>query len=152
MKKVRVQSYQHIQRQIRNKKIESKNTPKKESSPTKHFKESSFLLVSDPLEDLNFQFFGLGFFQQIFMKKVKSAEHIQQQIRLKKTDSKNTPKKVRKRWPSSPPLFRVKERSFLPSQNEGSREASSNPPVFGSGRSSRPAEGRGPRGTLYGVS
>ena len=48
--------------------------PKKESSPTKHFTESSFLLVSDPLEDLNFRFFGLSFFQQIFMKKVTSPE------------------------------------------------------------------------------
>ena len=45
-----------------------------------------------------------------------------------------------------------KERSFLPAQNEGSREASSNPPVFGRGRSSRPAEGRGPRGTGSGES
>ena len=97
MKKVRVQSYQHIQRQIRKKKIESKNTPKKlESSPTKHFTESSFLLFSDPLEDLNFRFFGLSFFQQIFMKKVRvqSYQHIQRQIRKKKIESKNTPKKL----------------------------------------------------------
>ena len=63
MKKVRVQSYQHIQQQICLKKIDSKNTPKKlQSIPTKHLTESSFLLVSDPLEDLNFRFFGLSFF------------------------------------------------------------------------------------------
>ena len=75
MKKVGVQSYQHIQRQIRKKKIESKNTPKKlRVQATKHFTESSFLLVSDFLEDLNFRFFGLSFFQQIFMKKVTSPE------------------------------------------------------------------------------
>ena len=73
MKKVRVQSHQHIQRQIRKEKIESKNTPKKSPAP-QNTTESSFLLVSDPLEDLNFRFFGLSFFQQIFMKKVKSPE------------------------------------------------------------------------------
>ena len=38
---------------------ESPKTPPKklETSPTKHFTESSFLLVSDPLEDLNFRFY-----------------------------------------------------------------------------------------------
>ena len=93
------------------KKIESKNTPKKlESSPTKHFTESSFLPVSDPLEDLNFRFFGLSFFQQIFMKKVRvqSYQHIQRQIRLKKTESKNTPKKL-----ESSPTTHFTESSFL---------------------------------------
>ena len=96
MKKVRVQSYQHIQRQIRKKVIESKNKPKKlESSPTKHFTESSFLLVSDPLEDLNFRFFGLSFFPTNFHEKtVRSYQHIQRQICKKKIESKNTPKKV----------------------------------------------------------
>ena len=29
----------------------------RQSSPTKHFTESGFLLVSDPLEDLNFRFY-----------------------------------------------------------------------------------------------
>ena len=50
------------------------------------------------------------------MKKV-SPQHIQQQIRLKKTESKNTPKKVRKRCKgegrrgaSSPPKMRGAER------------------------------------------
>ena len=151
MKKVRVQSYQHIQLQIRKKKIESKNTPKKlESSPTKHFTESSFLLVSDPLEDLNFRFFGLCFFQQIFMKKLESRAYSAADS-PEKDRVQNTPKKVRKRWPPQLPYSGVKERSSLPSQNEG-REASSNPQVFGSGRSSRPAEGRGPRGTGSGES
>ena len=90
MKKVRVQSYQHIQRQIRKKKIESKNTPKKlRVQPTEHFTESSFLLVSDPLEDLNFRFFGLSFFQQIFMKKVTSPE-------LAAYSAADSPEKVQK--------------------------------------------------------
>ena len=113
MKKVSVQSYQHIQQQICKKNIESKNTPKKvESSPTKHLTESSFLLVSDILEDLNFRFFGLSFFQQIFMKKAYSAADSREKDRVQKH-----PKKVRKRWPCSPPVSGGKVRSFLYSQN-----------------------------------
>ena len=135
MKKVRVRSYQHIQRQIRKKRIESKNTPKKvESSRTKHFTESSFLLVSDPLEDLNFRFFGLSFFPTNFHeKRVQSYQHIQHHIRKKKIESKNTPKKLESRTTKH-----FTESSILL--------------VFGSGRNSRQAEGRGPRGRRSGES
>ena len=103
LKKVRVQSWQHIhiQQQIR------QTPPKKlESSPTTHVTETSFLHVLDPPDHFgtiyifdDFFTFGLGFFQQIFPKKVRVQSwqhiHIQQQIRQKKLESKNTPKKVR---------------------------------------------------------
>ena len=104
-KKGRVQSWQHIhiQQQIRQKKLESKNTPKK---VTTHVTETGFLHVLDPPDHFgtiyifdDFFTFGLSFFQQIFPKKgrVQSWQHIhiQQQIRQKKLESKNTPKKVR---------------------------------------------------------
>ena len=105
LKKVRVQSWQHIhiQQQIRQKKLESKNTPKK---VTTHVTETRFLHVLDPPDHFgtiyifdDFFTFGLSFFQQIFPKKVRVQSwqhiHIQQQIRQKKLESKNTPKKVR---------------------------------------------------------
>ena len=108
-KKVRVQSWQHIhiQQQIRKKKLESKITPKKlESSPTTHVTETRFLHVLDPPDhivpstfSMIFSPLDLVFFQQIFPKKVRVQSwqhiHIQQQIRKKKLESKNTPKKVR---------------------------------------------------------
>ena len=122
LKKVRVQSWQHIhiQQQIRQKKLESKNTPKKlESSPTTHVTETSFLHVLDPPDHFgtiynfdDFFTFGLSFFQQIFPKKVRVQSwqhiHIQQQIRQKKLESKNTPKKL-----ESSPTTHVTETSFL---------------------------------------
>ena len=100
------------------KKLESKNTPKKviESSPTTHVTETRFLHVLDPPDHFgtiyifdDFFTFGLSFFstkfpeksffQQNFLKKVRVQSwqhiHIQQQIRQKKLESKNTPKKVR---------------------------------------------------------
>ena len=90
------------------KKVESKNTPKrvKESSPTTHVTETRFLHVLDPPDHFgtiyifdDFFTFGLSFFQQIFPKKVRVQSwqhiHIQQQIRQKKLESKNIPKKVR---------------------------------------------------------
>ena len=108
LKKVRVQSWQHIhiQQQIRQKKS-PKTPPKKlESSPTTHVTETRFLHVLDPPDHFgtiyifdDFFTFGLSFFQQIFPKKVRVQSwqhiHIQQQIRQKKLESKNTPKKVR---------------------------------------------------------
>ena len=51
-----------------------KHPKKVRVQPHTNTTESSFLLISDPLEDLNFRFFGLSFFQQIFMKKVKRPE------------------------------------------------------------------------------
>ena len=78
-KKVRVQSWQHIhiQQQIRQKKLESKNTPKKvESSPTTHVTETRFLHVSDPPDHFgtiyifdDFFTFGLRFFSTNFPEK-----------------------------------------------------------------------------------
>ena len=88
-------------------KKESKTPPKKlESSPTTHVTETRFLHVLDPPDHFgtiyifdDFFTSGLSFFQQIFPKKVRVQSwqhiHIQQQIRQKKLESKNTPKKVR---------------------------------------------------------
>ena len=85
----------------------AKTPPKKlESSPTTHVTETRFLHVLDPPDHFgtiyifdDFFTFGLSFFQQIFPKKVRVQSwqhiHIQQQIRQKKLESKNTPKKVR---------------------------------------------------------
>ena len=103
------------------KKLESKNTPKKvESSPTTHVTETRFLHVLDPPDHFgtiyifdDFFTFGLSFFfQQIFPKKVRVQSyqhiHIQQQIRQKKLESKNTPKKVKSPAPqptSQKPVF-----------------------------------------------
>ena len=151
MKKVRIQSYQHIQRQTRKKKIESKNTPKKlESSPTKHFTESSFLLVSDPLEDLNFRFFGLSFFQQIFMKKVRvqSCQYIQRQTR-KKRQSPKTPRKSSKTVALLPSLIQEGRRGA--SSPPKMRGAERPPPILpfsaGAGAAGPPrVEGRGAQG------
>ena len=108
-KKVRVQSWQriHIQQQIRQKKLESKNTPKKvRVQPHNPRHRNRFLHVLDPPDHFgtiyifdDFFTFGLSFFQQIFPKKVRVQSwqhiHIQQQIRQKKLESKNTPKKVK---------------------------------------------------------
>ena len=89
------------------KSLSPKTPPKKlEPSPTTHVTETSFLHVLDPPDHFgtiyifdDFFTFGLSFFQQIFPKKVRVQSwqhiHIQQQIRQKKLESKNTPKKVR---------------------------------------------------------
>ena len=116
LKKVRVQSWQHIhiQQQIR------QTPPKKlESSPTTHVTETSFLHVLDPPDHFgtiyifdDFFTFGLSFFQQIFPKKVRVQSwqhiHIQQQIRQKKLESKTPPKKL-----ESSPTTHVTETRFL---------------------------------------
>ena len=109
-KKVRVQSWQHIhiQQQIRQKKLESKDTPKKvRVQPHNPRHRNPFSPRFRPSWSfwyhLHFWWFfsplDLVFFQQIFPKKVRVQSwqhiHIQQQIRQKKLESKNTPKKVR---------------------------------------------------------
>ena len=122
-KKFRVQSWQHIhiQQQIRQKKLESKNTPKKVKSPAPQptsqkpvFSTFQTLLIILVLSTFSMIFspLDLDFFQQIFPKKVRVQSwqhiHIQQQIRQKKLESKNTPKKV-----ESSPTTHVTETRFL---------------------------------------
>ena len=108
-KKVRVQSWQHIhiQQQIRQKKLESKNTPKKvrvqkppkksESSPTTHVTETRFLHVLDPPDHFgtiyifdDFFTFGLSFFPTNFPKKSWSPE-----LAAYSHSAADSPKKVR---------------------------------------------------------